>query len=243
MKTIPSLLLTLFLAATAAASNEETFVKAQGAYDKGHYAEAALLYERLLSNGVVNAEVHYNLANANFKDGHLPEAVRHYRIAEYSAPRDPDIKANLHFALSAAGAVDPAPAFIERVFFTLSLDEWILAAVISYAILMLLLILSLLLPGRRRMLLKSTLLPLALVAVSAGGWNEWYRLKTNPEWVVIRNDATALYGPVDGSTAHYKPPLGALVRQCGTDPKGWIEIAYDGKRGWLKSEYISRISP
>ncbi len=57
------------------------------------------------------------------------------------------------------------------------------------------------------------------------------------------SNATALFGPIDGTTAHYKVPLGALVKQLGTDTKGWVEIEYDGKNGWLKETHIRRVSP
>ena len=244
MRIAPSILTALLLTfSVRAADHDATYLKAQEAYDDARYAEAALLYEAMLTNGVANAEVYYNLGNANFKDNDIPQAVRYYRQAWYKAPRDPDIQANLHFALNAAGAIDPAPTFVERTFYTLSNSEWIIAAVAGYLILMILLVLCLLVPPARRFLLKTALAPLALMALSTGGWWQWQQLKTNPEWVVIKTEATALYGPVEGSTAHYKLPLGALARQRGTDPKGWVELEYDGKRGWLKTEYISRVSP
>ena len=79
--------------------------------------------------------------------------------------------------------------------------------------------------------------------LAGGGGYYWQRLSLHPEWVVVRTDATALFGPIKGSTAHYKLPLGALVRQRDTNAKGWIEIEYDGKRGWIPMEYITLISP
>ncbi|VGO17856.1 hypothetical protein PDESU_06458 [Pontiella desulfatans] len=246
MRFLPLILLLALpaLSTTAAqTSSSEKFLMAQAAYDDARYAEAALLYEDLINNGIANAEVHYNLANANFKDGDLPQAVWHYRKAWYEAPRDPDIRANLHFALNAAGAIDPAPGFVERVFETLSHSEWIIAATSGYLLLAVLLMAALVAPGARRPTLKACLVPLALMVVAAGGWWQWRQLAIHPEWVVVKSEATALYGPVEGSTAHYKLPLGALARQHGSDPKGWIELEYDGKRGWLKTEYISRVSP
>ena len=84
---------------------DKSFLEAQAAYDDGRYAEAVMLYSKLLDRGVSNHEVHYNLANAYFKDSDLSHAVWHYRKAWHDAPRDPDIRANLHFALNAAGAL------------------------------------------------------------------------------------------------------------------------------------------
>jgi len=224
-------------------ASEETFAKAQVAYDDGRYAEAALLYEELLSTGVANIEVQYNLANTYFKNAQLPEAAWHYRKAWYAAPRDPDIRANMHFALNAAGAVEPMPGFLGKIFSTLSQNEWIVVAVGAYILFVLLLIFGLLVRPAKRALGKLSLLPATLILVAIGGWWHWQQFKSRPEAIVVRAGATALFGPVEGSTAHYKLPLGALVRQRGTDAKGWVEIEYDGENGWLEEEYIHRISP
>ena len=221
----------------------EVFLAAQNAYDEGRYEEAVTLYGQLVSNGVDNVEVHYNLANASFKTENLADAVLHYRRAWVKAPRDPDIQTNLRFALNAAGAAEPAPAFAERVFYMTSAGGWMTTAAAAYGVLSLLLLLGMLIRRFRRTLLRLSLLPAAVMLLSAGGWWQWRQFDFHPEWVVVKTGATALFGPIEGATAHYKVPLAALVRQHDIDPKGWIEIEYDGKKGWLKEEYITRVSP
>lgn len=235
--------LLLFVATLPSFAQEETFLRAQAAYDDARYAEAAMLYEELLSNGVANIEVHYNLANACFKNGELPKAVWHYRKAWYGAPHDPDINANLHFALNAAGAIEPSGSFIKRFFMSRSQAGWILLAVVGYILLSLFLLLALLIQPVRRLMLKLSLLSLVLILFGGAGWWQWNRFWAYPEWVVVKSEATALFGPVKGSTAHYRIPLGALVQQCGTDPKGWIEVQYDGKRGWIEPAFVQSVSP
>ena len=222
---------------------DDLYAKAQAAYDDGRYAEAVILYENLVSNGVENTEVIYNLANAYFKDGDLPKAVWHYRKAWYVAPRDPDIRANLHFALNAAGASEPATGLPGRIFSTLSAREWIMTAIAAYLLLALLLAMSLLLRSMRSPLLKASLIPAALLLFALAGWRHWGQLESAPEAVVVKSGTTALYGPVEGSTAHFDVPLAALVKQCGSDPKGWIEIEYDRKTGWVKVGNILLLSP
>jgi tetratricopeptide (TPR) repeat protein len=243
MKMRSTIMAALLLSAFSTFAFDETFTKAQAAYDDGRYAEASLLYEELLSNGVSNVEIQYNLANAYFKNSDLPQAVWHYRKAWYTAPRDPDIRANMHFALNAAGAAEPAPSFIEKIFSVLSQNEWIQAAIAAYVVFTLLLILGMLIRPAKRMMVKLSLIPAALILISAGGWWHWQQLKVQPESVVIKSGSTALFGPVEGSTAHYKVPLAAIVRQRSADSKGWIEIEYDGKNGWLRDECIQRVSP
>ncbi|MEN7972312.1 MAG: tetratricopeptide repeat protein [Verrucomicrobiota bacterium] len=245
MKTIFAIIALLFFALPAKASQtqSETFLMAQSAYDAGRYAEAATLYSGLASNGIDNVELHYNLANAQFKNGNLPEAVLHYRKAWYKAPRDPDINANLHFALNAAGAVEPGRSVFERLFNLLPQNEWVTIAAGGYILITLLLAFGMLLPPTKRTLFRTSLVFAVLALTALGGWWHWQKLNSNPEWVVVTPGATTFYGPIEGSTAHYKIPLAALVRQCSTNPKGWIEVEYDGKRGWLKKGTIKRIYP
>lgn len=226
-----------------ASAFDDTFANAQAAYDDGRFAEAVLLYDSMVSNGVANTEVLYNLANAYFKDGDLPNAVWHYRKAWYRAPRDPDVRANLHFALNAAGAIEPAPGLPGRILSTLSAREWIAAVIATYLLLTLLLAMSLLLRSMRAPLLKACLIPAALMLFSLAGWRYWTQLGKIPEAVVVKSGTTSLYGPVEGSTAHFDVPLAALVRQRASDQKGWIEIEYDGKSGWVKKDDILLLYP
>jgi tetratricopeptide (TPR) repeat protein len=227
----------------ARASEEDSFRLAQQAYDAGRYAEAIMHYEDMLNDGITNVEVHYNLANACFKDGDLPKAVWHYRKAWYNAPRDPDIHANLRYALNATGAVEPAVDFLERISFSLSRDEWVKLTVSGYVATALLLIAGLLMPSGRQILFRTSLLSLFVIVFSIGGWWQWQQLEKHPEAVVAHTGVTALFGPVEGSTAHYKIPAGALVRQQKQNSKGWVEVEYDTKRGWVKQEDIAPLSP
>lgn len=236
-------LIALALFTLTAAASDETFEKAREAYNAERYAEAAQLYESMLDEGISNTEVYYNMANACFKNGELTSAVQLYRQAWYTAPRDPDIRANLHFALNAAGAIEPTQTVPERFFSNLSQMEWIMGAIAAYVVFTLLLMIGLLIRPAKRMLFRMSLLPAVVILVATGGWWNWQQLKINPEWVIVKTGATTLFGPIKGSMAHYKVPPGALVRQRSMDANNWVEIIYDGKTGWLEKEYIAPVSP
>lgn len=241
---LTTLFLTLAFGLTSTASSTtDLFDRARTAYDDGRYGEAAMLYERIIESGVDNAEVHYNLGNACLKNSELPNAVLHYRKASYDLPRDPDIKANLGFALNASGAIAPAPSFIQRFFAALSASEWIVMVTAGYTLLCIILLIMLFMQSARRLLLKVLLLPATMILLALLGWRHWKQLELQPEWVVTQTEATVLFGPVEGSKAYFKLPLAALIKQKSIDSKGWIEVEYDGKQGWLKQDYITRVSP
>lgn len=243
MKPVFLILIATLSIGLKASAFDDTFNQAQAAYDSGNYADAALGYETLLSNGVSNVEVHYNLGNAYFKEGKLPKAIWQYRKAWYGAPGDPDIRANLHYALSATGAIEPAPTLVERFFTSISSSGWVWIAVGSYLVLFAMLMLALLWYRARAFMLRLSLLPLAVLLLALGGWLQWRQFRKHPEGVVINSGITALYAPIEGGTAFYKLPMGALVRQRNIDPKGWEEVQYDGKSGWVKTGNILYLSP
>ena len=66
--------------------------------DAGRFAEAAEQYENLVSQGVRDGSVWYNLGNAYFKSGRLGLAILNYERALAQMPGDADTKANLEFA-------------------------------------------------------------------------------------------------------------------------------------------------
>jgi tetratricopeptide (TPR) repeat protein len=238
-----SILTALYAPANAIddSAHESIFYEAKTAYDEGRFAEAETGYLSLINNGWHNTELLYNLANAHFKNNHLPEAIKRYRQAWYQAPRDAAIHANLGFALAAANAVPPHQSHADALAESLSKTEWIILATAAYLLLAILLALAMLIRPARRFLLKTALIPLGLIAMAMAGWLHWRQLSLKPEAVIIRSGVTARYGPLADSTAHYRVPAGAIVRQIHTDNKGWTEIEYDAKRGWVPNEYIEEI--
>lgn len=243
MKPTLIILLAIFALSATGSPSTEQFALAQEAYNDGRYAEAAAVYENMLTDGLTNMEIHYNLANTYFKSGDLVKAVWHYRKAWYSDPRDPDIRANLRFALNATGAVPPDPTLTQRVFSSLSLHEWKIVTLSGYLAVCLFLLLAILLRRSRRSLLGLCLLPVAAVLLAGGGWRFWHQLETHFEGVITQADTVARHSPFEEGVAFYKLPAGALVRQ-EAEQENWIKITYDNKSGgWISKDNILRLSP
>jgi tetratricopeptide (TPR) repeat protein len=73
---------------------------ARAAFDSGDYARAVADYHWLLDQGWENAELYYNLGNAEFKQHHLGRAIAYYRWALKKSPFDDDILYNLRHVRS-----------------------------------------------------------------------------------------------------------------------------------------------
>jgi len=96
---ILSALLYLFLMPLAA-QDDQRFTKANELYTQGKFEEATQAYEEILKTGVESPELYYNLGNAYYKSGLLPQAILNYERAKLLSPHDKDIEYNLELAQS-----------------------------------------------------------------------------------------------------------------------------------------------
>lgn len=100
----------LLLSTHLLAQVEQTKFQADQAYIEENYVEAAELYEQILTQEYLSAEVHYNLGNAYFKMGNIAQSVLNYERALKLAPNDEDIQFNLKLVdLSVKDKVEVIP--------------------------------------------------------------------------------------------------------------------------------------
>ncbi len=99
--------------AAQAGLRERTFLRALEVFDAAKtpedYRQSAALLQSLLSGGLRNGAVYYNLGNAYFRAGDYGRAIAAYRAAKLYRPRDPYLEANLRQALSLAPGRLPEP--------------------------------------------------------------------------------------------------------------------------------------
>lgn len=76
------------------------FHKANELYKAKRYDESAALYRKILSEGLVSAELYYNLGNAEYRNGNIAQSILNYERALRISPADSDIKNNLALARS-----------------------------------------------------------------------------------------------------------------------------------------------
>jgi tetratricopeptide (TPR) repeat protein len=101
--------LTLQLTAPRQLSNADraTFARANQLVEAGQAAAAVNLYEQLVAQGVVNADLFYNLGQAYTQLGKTNQAVTWYAKAAQLAPRDGQIVERLKQAGYAARSAVP----------------------------------------------------------------------------------------------------------------------------------------
>jgi tetratricopeptide (TPR) repeat protein len=94
------------------------FEKANSLYEHQSYDSAAYFCEQILSAGLSNSAVYYNLGNSYFRLKKVGLALLAYERAHRLSPNDPEIVANIKFATSAIIDRIPAP---EQTFFETAL--------------------------------------------------------------------------------------------------------------------------
>lgn len=73
------------------------FAEGNRLYEQNKYEQAVQTFEKLISGGVHNPAVHYNLGNAYYKSGQLGKAIVQFEKAVRLDPGDQDIAENLAF--------------------------------------------------------------------------------------------------------------------------------------------------
>lgn len=99
------LLLGTTLLAPKVSADGEAMAAANQLYQVGNYHEAGRIYEQLISQGVQDSTVYYNLGNAYYRQNDLGRAIVNYQRAALLNPRDAQIQANLDLVREQAGIV------------------------------------------------------------------------------------------------------------------------------------------
>jgi tetratricopeptide (TPR) repeat protein len=222
-------------AGTADAKLQQMFLEGSQAYDANRPADAAALYGKLIDQGYESKELYFNLGNAYFKIGKLGQAVLNYRRAWQMAPRDPDIQANLRFALQSTSALTPEYSAATRLLFKLSMSEWIALATFSYWTSAIVFALFLVMRNQRAFLARALSALLAILILSAAGIINEYVVHRSPELVVIEPRQQALYAPLEGSKPYFALPEGSIVR-LEEQSEAWLKVSTGQQSGYVQSK-------
>lgn len=220
---------------------QHIFVDAARAYDEGRLDASVSAYEQLLKDGYVSTELLYNLGNAYFRQGSIGRAVLNYRRAWYNAPRDPDIQANMNFAMRSTGALPAVSGPLTRPLLKLSMAEWAGLVTAAYWIGAAVVCLLVFLRSARPILARAGVVLAAGLAVGLAGLGAWYGLCRTPEAVALTS-GQALFAPLEGSTVHFAIPEGSIVR-VQEESGDWLKIASGRQSGWVPRSTCAVVCP
>lgn len=237
------LLLTLIFGGyrSVAASEVETqFELANKLYAQNRFSEAAGVYEQIITNGTISSVLYFNLGNAHFKAGQLGQAIAAYRQAERLTPRDPDVRANLRFALNRVQGPTLKSTAGQRWLGTLSLNEWTVLGFAGIWLTLGLLVARQIKPAMAPALKTWTWL-------SAGGTAVLFIclalvLPQNTPGriaIVTVTDATVRNSPLDEAPGSFTAHDGAELRVLDHKDE-WVQVTDDAQRfGWVKRTSVN----
>ncbi len=111
------------------AVDQNLFLQGSSAYERGDFAEAR---EAWTAPGKTSSGTLHNLGNAEYKLGHAGPAILAWERALALAPGRKNTAANLRFARSQAGLLEPQHPWHERYSALLSPGVWLTVASISF---------------------------------------------------------------------------------------------------------------
>jgi tetratricopeptide (TPR) repeat protein len=232
-----------------AESPEDTFDSACRAYEQGQWDAAADGFRSLVRYGLADARLEYNLANTEYKRGHLGEAILHYERARRLNPADSETLANLAIARAklrdvveddAAGGVLHTLRAVQDRFgvsaqaWFLVVCVWLVAAIVTWC-------------GARAGGFTPgwswTLAGLLLASVLAFlSWRTtWSRLEGTPRAVVLKPSVEALAGPGLNNASLFTLHEGIAVT-IESEREGWLQVSLpNGLTGWVVRDAAERI--
>ena len=241
------IIVALFVSTTALAQVDSLKVSADQAYIAENYLDAASLYEQILSQEYISAEIYFNLGNAYFKAGQIASSILNYERALKLAPTDEDILFNLKLAnLSVKDRVEELPQLFffswwKTILVVFSTDGWAWSVVIS----LLLSLTGFLLfrfsseEGMKRLTFYTAIIALAWATFSI------YAAQKNFDHAVNDDRAVVFAYTVNAKSAPDKKGKDLFVMHEGLvvtvsdELNGWVRIKLsNGNVGWVESEMV-----
>ncbi len=225
--------------------------KANAAYSDGKWEESAKTYGMIVSLGIENAQLYYNLGNALFKAGDLPGAILNYERSLKIDPSYSDARYNLEFASSRTqDRIEAVPEFIlktwtRKVCYLLDSDAWAVIFIVCLSLLCAMVLLFFLSPtvGGKR-----TGFILAIVFLLLGGATLAFSISQKNDYSV-RDEAIVMSPVISAkSSPSASGNMDLFVLHEGTkvtviDTVGeWYNITIpDGRQGWVRSSEVEII--
>lgn len=215
---------------------------ANQAYDQGKFAEAKGTYEKMLESGAGNANVYYNLANADFRLGAAGPAMLNYERALTLHPRHPEAQANLKLLREQNSSKLLPLSWNARLAAILSPQTWIILATVTGWVVLFGIVL--LVTSRSDDNFGLWTILLASVAVCAVALvSTWSIRKDQARAVITAKQTEARLAPAQSAGVAETLPAGSQVRVL-SERGEWIYCELPGLgRGWIPEGAVERVRP
>jgi len=229
---------------------EVSFEKANALYAKAKYQEAAESYQEVLDSGYVAAEVYFNLGNAFYKFGEIPQAIWNYEKAYKLSPGDEDIRVNIQLAnLKIRDKIEAVPEFFLakwwRSFILFSSAQTlsvlsVAGVLLGFALLIVYLLAVAVSVKKPAFYGGVVVLILVLVMIFMAGQQISY-LNSSSSGIVFAGTVNVKSGPKDSFKTLFVIHEGIKV-VLKEQTEGWVKVELpNGSIGWIVSKDLKEI--
>lgn len=224
---------------------------ADSLYEKEAFAEAVVVYEDIIANKGVSADIYYNLGNCYYKLDDVARAILNYERALLLDQGDEDIRANL--ALARGKTIDKVTSASEMFFITwwkglansFSVDEWAVIGISSFVLMLIGILVYMFIPSliaRKIGVYGAMTLLFVTIVANVAAMHQRYSITHRDMAIVISPVVSVKSSPSETSTDLFLMHSGSKVTITDKTMKDWVEVKLEeGKIGWIPLESIEII--
>lgn len=224
-----------------------SFHSANEMYKQGKYEEAKEVYESLVGQGLVSANLYYNLGNCYFKLNRLGKAIVNYERAKQLIPLNRELQANLSFVHSQLENPPAQSQNLVKGILNIATDNFTLdqlTIIVSFFIFLAAFSLGIKLLSKREF---TWLRHIAIISImllllfgSLWGW-KIYQTQVLKYGVTIMPQAECRFAPEETAVTRFRLSEGAKVIILETDGQ-WLHVkSGDNNIGWVQKSMVETI--
>jgi hypothetical protein len=211
---------------------------ANRAFSAGHYQESTSAYQAVLKDKGYSSSVLFDLGNSYLKEGKIGDAILAYKRAQWLAPNDPDVAANLQIAETKASLPMSKTNRLGELAHLMNASTWAWTGSGALTVLCASVLAMMLFPQRQsvyRFVGGLSALVMLVCVVSILSWSSELQ-----EGIVVQ-EAEALISPFPTAQAAFKPTVGETVTVGNA--YGDFLFVHDsvGRTGWINKSHLTRI--
>jgi tetratricopeptide (TPR) repeat protein len=238
--------LTLFLIVAIALlianrASAQTLDDANRAFVAGQYHTSTHDYQAILARDGYSAPVLFNLGNSLYREGDFAGAILAYQRAQWLAPGDADIGANLQAAQKQAGITVAEPRWSDKLTRIMSASGWAWLGAASWTVLCLSLLARAFLPQHGNSFGFVAIASGFILTTSIAG--AVFASDALTQAVITDNKASALISPFPNAQVVFSPAAGETVTIKESHNDFVFVTDHNGHSGWVSKSLVTPIVP
>ena len=227
-----------------------SFSKGVNAYENRQYDDALAHFTQLANDGIVSAEIYFNIGNTYFRLNQIGEAILSYKRGLRLQPNNRLLKSNLNYLLSLTkdrqqiGDENPFLRLLGTGVNFFSLNGLILFTLFFFLVSVLIIDMIIINYRGEDKTIPYFLLSISMIIMIVFGSTALYRHKSlydEKEAVLVASSATGYSGPAEDYTNLFRIHEGMIFDVVKTD-KEWSQIVLPtGISGWIKNELFESV--